>query len=121
MRCVVTSSGRSLSEDDVLFSVGLFAFVAANHFSFEVAEPFEGSASLALLEPADLARAHPRNSGPYNSMTQTNSPTILAIGKTIARWTTKPSRPCTRVAATLHKMWLTGEPFRCQKAALANV
>ncbi|WP_352683229.1 hypothetical protein [Mesorhizobium sp. M0184] len=26
-----------------------------------------------------------------------------------------------RVAATLHKMWLTGEPFRWQKTALANV
>jgi hypothetical protein len=94
MRCVVTGSGRSTSEDDVLFSAGLFTFVAANHFSFEIAEPFEESASLALLEllgPADLARAHPAIVGAYNSMTQADSPTILAIGKTVARWAAKPS------------------------------
>ncbi|MCF6112209.1 hypothetical protein [Mesorhizobium muleiense] len=88
--------GKSISDDDVLFTAGLFVFVAANHFSFQVAEPFEESASLAVAvlvgpSPTEFARAHTAIVDAYNSMSKADSPTLLAIGKTIARWTASPS------------------------------
>lgn len=93
---ILRDTNKTLADDDVLFTAGLFTFVAANHFSFKVAEPFEESASLAIAALGSYSRpSFERLHGPivdaYNSMSGKESPTLLAIGETIARWAETPT------------------------------
>ncbi|AEH86635.1 hypothetical protein [Mesorhizobium opportunistum] len=93
---LLRSTGKGLEDDDVLFTAGLFTFVAANHFSFKIAESFEQSATLAIAalvgySRPDFDRLHEPVVNAYNSMSGAESSPILGIGKTIARWAETPS------------------------------
>jgi hypothetical protein len=112
VRKLITTIGADPQDDDTIFAGGIFAFAAANHFSYQIGASFEQTSSLALL---DLAGGSPqvfkRTLDPvvnaYNRMTSSGDKVMLAIGQNIARWTQSPSSEQFSRLSALFKICLT--------------
>lgn len=112
VRKLITTIGADPQDDDTIFAGGIFAFAAANHFSYQIGASFEQTSSLAMLDlaggsPQEFKRTLDPVVNAYNRMTASSDKVMLAIGQNIARWTQSPTPEQFSRLSALFKTCLT--------------
>jgi hypothetical protein len=80
---------------DSEFVACIFAVIAANHFSFKIGTQFETAAILAMIpvimDPFKAPDVTDQVLSSYNTMTANENRSLLAVGQSVAAWTSKPN------------------------------
>lgn len=89
-KAVAKESSRTEKEQ---LAAGIFAMVAANHFSYKVGSSFELASSLAILDTLGLSGSDrtPEVIDLYNKTVSSRPDIIKAIATTLINWEWNPS------------------------------
>ncbi len=91
---LVNSTISQIQDDDDRFTAGMFAFVAADHFSRMTAGSFELASVISMIRTLgtdEFERCFTAIEASHRKMVGSNSKVVLAIGQNCAIWLKQPT------------------------------